>query len=191
MISLSSVSPLEQEWDVVIIGGGAAGTFAAVTAASVGAKTLLVERNGTLGGTITAAGVNFPGLFFAWGKQIIGGPCWQSILRTVELGGALLPSIQFQPKHHYDEQVLVNGFTYSYVLDQCLRQSGAEVLLHTALGAIQEISDGFLVLLGKASGALLYEGENNSGRYRRRSRCRYGRIRPGKKRHSAACYFNS
>lgn len=152
MVSLCSFPLPEQEWDVVTIGGGAAGTFAAVAAASAGAKTLLVERNGALGGTITAAGVNFPGLFFAWGKQIIGGPCWQSILRTVELGGATLPPIQFQPKHHYDEQVLVNGFTYSYVLDQCLRQSGAEALLHTGLGALQETPDGFLVLLAKRQG---------------------------------------
>ena len=57
MVSLCSFPLPEQEWDVVTIGGGAAGTFAAVAAASAGAKTLLVERNGALGGTITAAGL--------------------------------------------------------------------------------------------------------------------------------------
>ena len=74
--------------DVVVIGGGTAGVFAAITAARCGLKTFLIEKNSRLGGTMTAAEVNFPGLFFAWGKQIIGGPCWESIERTVALGGA-------------------------------------------------------------------------------------------------------
>ena len=60
--------------DVVVVGGGTAGCFAAIAAAKAGAKTILVEKNGILGGTITSAAVNFPGLFFAWGKQIIAGP---------------------------------------------------------------------------------------------------------------------
>ena len=87
--------------DVVVIGGGTAGVFAAISAARNGNKTILVEKNSMLGGTMTAAGVNYPGLFFAWGKQIIGGPCWESIERTVALGGAVLPSISFHPKHHW------------------------------------------------------------------------------------------
>lgn len=142
----------EQEWDILIVGGGSAGTFAAAAAARTGARTLLIEKNGVLGGTTTAAGVNFPGLFFAWGKQIIGGPCWQAILRTVELGGAMLPKIQYQPEHHCDEQILVNGFVYSCVLDECLERAGAKVLMHTSLAALQETSEGFLVLLAKREG---------------------------------------
>ena len=45
----------EREFDVVVAGGGAAGIAAAVAAARAGAKTLLVERNGYLGGMATAA----------------------------------------------------------------------------------------------------------------------------------------
>lgn len=56
--------------DVAVIGGGTAGVFAAISAARTGAKTVLVEKNSMLGGTLTVAGVNFPGLFYAWQKQI-------------------------------------------------------------------------------------------------------------------------
>jgi len=59
--------------DVLVIGGGTAGTIAAIQAGRIGAKTLLLERNGQLGGTTTTGGVSFPGLFDAWGKQ----PVWQ------------------------------------------------------------------------------------------------------------------
>ena len=38
--------------DVVVIGGGPGGLAAAVTAARAGAKVLLVERNGYLGGQL-------------------------------------------------------------------------------------------------------------------------------------------
>ncbi len=49
--------------DVVVAGGGTAGVFAAISAARTGAKTILIEKNSVLGGTVTVAGVNFPGLF--------------------------------------------------------------------------------------------------------------------------------
>jgi hypothetical protein len=41
--------------DVLVLGGGAAGVAAAVTAARQGAKVVLLERNGMLGGMATAA----------------------------------------------------------------------------------------------------------------------------------------
>ena len=40
--------------DVLVIGGGPAGTASAISAARHGAKTILAERNGVLGGTATA-----------------------------------------------------------------------------------------------------------------------------------------
>ena len=64
---------LTTEADVLVVGGGTAGTIAAIQAARAGAKTLIVERGPQLGGTATTGGVSFPGLFDAWGKQIIAG----------------------------------------------------------------------------------------------------------------------
>lgn len=45
-------------YDVIVVGGGSAGTAAAVAASRSGARTLLVERQAILGGTSTYAGVN-------------------------------------------------------------------------------------------------------------------------------------
>ena len=44
------------EFDVAVIGGGPAGTVAAIASARRGAKTILVEQNGYLGGALTACG---------------------------------------------------------------------------------------------------------------------------------------
>jgi flavin-dependent dehydrogenase len=57
--------------DVLVVGAGTAGTIAAIQAGRAGAKTLLVEHGSQLGGTTTTSGVSFPGIFHAWGKQII------------------------------------------------------------------------------------------------------------------------
>ena len=46
-----------ERFDVVVVGGGAAGTAAAVAAQRLGARTLLVERYGFLGGAATNAQV--------------------------------------------------------------------------------------------------------------------------------------
>jgi len=43
-------TPIAGEWDVVVVGGGSAGTSAAVAAARSGARVLVVERYGYLGG---------------------------------------------------------------------------------------------------------------------------------------------
>ena len=44
-----------KKYDVVIFGGGPAGISAAYTAAKLGLKTLIVEKNNYLGGQITGA----------------------------------------------------------------------------------------------------------------------------------------
>src|SRR5258708_19425373 len=46
------------EADVVVVGGGAAGLAAAVSAARAGARTALIERYGFLGGMATAGMVS-------------------------------------------------------------------------------------------------------------------------------------
>jgi succinate dehydrogenase/fumarate reductase flavoprotein subunit len=45
-------------YDVVVVGGGAAGLAASVAAARAGARTALVERYGFLGGMATAGMVS-------------------------------------------------------------------------------------------------------------------------------------
>lgn len=128
--------------DTLVVGGGTAGVFAAIAAAKSGAKTVLIEKNGILGGTMTTGGINYPGLFYAWGKQIIAGPCWESILKTVALGGATLPKFQKHPKNHWDEQIRLNIPLYAYILDCMAHEAGVTVLLHTMLADVTEKATG-------------------------------------------------
>jgi len=128
----------EIDTDVAVVGGGTAGVFAAIAAARSGAKVFLIEKNSILGGTLTASNVNFPGLFFAWGKQIISGPCWESIEKTAKLGGAVLPAISFKPKNHWDEQILLNKFIYTAVLFEMCEEAKIELLCNSMISAVVE-----------------------------------------------------
>lgn len=131
--------------DVVVIGGGTAGVFAAISAAKSGAKTILIEKNSVLGGTMTVANVNFPGLFFAWGKQIINGPCWESVERTVNLGGAKMPEITYKPERHWHEQILLNRFIYTCVLFEMCEEAGVEVICNSMLSSVTEADEHLII----------------------------------------------
>ncbi|MBE6591605.1 MAG: FAD-dependent oxidoreductase [Ruminococcaceae bacterium] len=121
------------ECDVCVVGGGTAGLMAALSASDSGAKTVLVEKNGILGGTMTACGVNYPGLFFAWGKQIIGGKCFDMIKRVEALGGCRIPEVEYAPEKHFTQQVRMNSFILGCVMDELCREYGVEVLFHSML----------------------------------------------------------
>jgi hypothetical protein len=103
---------------------------------------------------MTVANVNFPGLFFAWGKQIIDGPCWEAIQRTAALGGAVIPSIQFQPKNHFDEQITLNRFAYTAVLWEMLHEAGVTVITSAMVSCAAETERGVCLLVTAKEGLL-------------------------------------
>jgi len=96
------MSPIER-YDVVVAGGGAAGVAAAVGAARTGARTLLVERYGFLGGMGTAAGVtNFCGLHAnVHGdiRQVVHGVADELLVRMAALDGLSEPHLIFGRIH--------------------------------------------------------------------------------------------
>ncbi len=52
--------PLDGEYDVVVVGGGVAGSAAGIAAARMGCKTLIIERESAMGGLATVGLVNIP-----------------------------------------------------------------------------------------------------------------------------------
>jgi hypothetical protein len=131
--------------DVLVVGGGTAGTIAAIQAARAGAKTLLVERGPQLGGTMTTAGVAFPGLFDAWGKQIIAGIGWELVRESVELDGGTLPDFSQVPQRHWMNQVKVNQYLYPLLAEEKCAQAGVEIAYYESPVAIAEGSGGWQV----------------------------------------------
>lgn len=64
---------------MIVAGGGTAGVVAAVQSTRMGAGTLLIKKSGSLSGTITNSVIPSPGVFFAWGKQVIAGIGWELV----------------------------------------------------------------------------------------------------------------
>ncbi len=65
--------PVEDGFDLVVAGGGPAGAAAAISAARLGAKVLLVEATGSLGGMGTNALVSFWYSLTDGIRSVVGG----------------------------------------------------------------------------------------------------------------------
>src|ERR1700736_1074085 len=60
------------EIDVLVCGGGTAGAIAAIAAARTGARTLIIEQSGRIGG-MASTGMSFLGVSDAGGRRALGG----------------------------------------------------------------------------------------------------------------------
>ncbi|MGN1062588.1 MAG: FAD-dependent oxidoreductase, partial [Candidatus Scatosoma sp.] len=99
--------------DVAVIGGGTAGVFAALGAKNAGADVILIEKNNILGGTMTQGRVCFPGLFHAWGKQIIGGYGFEAVKRALRYEGREMPVFPYKSERHWHQQIALNEFYFA------------------------------------------------------------------------------
>ncbi|ABR35646.1 MULTISPECIES: FAD-dependent oxidoreductase [Clostridium] len=124
-----------KNYDVVIAGGGFSGSIAAIAASREGAKTLVIESNGFLGGTLTGAGVGPMMTFHAGDKQVIRGITDELIERLKESGKS--------PGHILDSSMYTYSVTpfdaeaMKYEIETMLLESGGEVLYHTMLAGAQ------------------------------------------------------
>ena len=124
--------------DVVVIGGGPGGLAAAVTAARAGAKVLLVERNGYLGGQL---GSRLPFLAFLDRKQrqVIGGIDKECVDRLKEVGGTY--GHAYCPFHL--STTLIHPFYSRIIAFQMVKEAGVELLLHSELTDVK-VEDGMI-----------------------------------------------
>ena len=122
--------PVFGEYDVVVLGGGPAGIAASVAAARHGAKTLLAEHYGFLGGMGTAAGVtNFCGLHanvHGDMRRVVHGIATELLDRIAALDGLNEPHVIFGKTlaQAYDMSA------YKCAADALLAASGVEILFH-------------------------------------------------------------
>lgn len=118
----------ELETDIVVVGGGTAGAIAAIQAGRAGKRVLLVECQSQLGGTTTTAGVAFPGIFFAWGEQIISGIGWEAVQEAVAINGDTLPDFSVpHGREHWRHQVRLNAPLYTILLEQKCLEAGVQI----------------------------------------------------------------
>lgn len=136
---------ISNDVDVLVVGGGTAGTIAAIQAGRAGAKTMILERNTQLGGMTTTGGVSFPGLFDAWGKQIIAGIGWELVSEAVKLDGGTFPDFSRVPQRHWMNQVRVNQFLYALLAEEKCEQAGVQIAYYEFPQTIAKTAEGWQV----------------------------------------------
>jgi len=129
------------DFDVVVVGGGCAGLQAARTAASAGARTLLVERYGRIGGRIVCAeGVGAAGI-----GQFMELPP-ECVAATVDGASLYDPAgtcIEIaEPGCGY----ILNKGLFLRSLALAAARSGAEIRVGTEAGTIRPLAGGGLMI---------------------------------------------
>ncbi len=123
VIDPSERIPVVEHVDVLVVGGGMTGVAAALSAARMGAKVLIIEQYNCLGGVATAGWHNHLSQFNAWAAEnrVVGGIAYELSARLVEQGFATTDGscVDFN----------VEGL--KLVLDQVMEEAGVGVLYYT------------------------------------------------------------
>jgi hypothetical protein len=116
---------INRAYDVVVVGGGVAGAAAAVAAARNRSRTLLVERNGFLGGWQTAGLVSHLSAWLDGDKeQIVFGFPDEVMRRLISAGGSVGLLKVGKGMVHHDPEIL------KLVLDEMVTEAGVEPLYY-------------------------------------------------------------
>lgn len=147
-------TPVIARPDVLVVGGGSAGIAAACAAARAGADTLLIERYGFLGGTLTAVTLGgFCGTHAVLDDERLGrvvGGLYLEVEERLAARDAVSP-----PKRHGRiVGVPYESATLKLVADELVGEHGARVLLHSC--AVDAIVEG-----GRITAVII---ENKGGR---------------------------
>lgn len=174
----------QRKYQVVVAGGGPGGCAAAVAAARLGARVLVVERYGFLGGMATAGLVNPFMPYSIEGRPIIAGIFGETLTRLKAANGLAENGATF------DEEVL------KVVLDDLLHEAGCEVLLHAWLADVR-VREGTVtaVEVESKSGRLTLEADlfidatgDGDLAARAGAPCEYGRSQDGLAQPMTLCF---
>ncbi len=123
--------PVEEGFDVVVAGGGPAGCAAAICAARLGAKVVLLEATGCLGGMGTS------GLVTAFdpmanGERMLVGGFMRELIETMYQRGFLKPRVDPNSwRKHYMVWIPFKSEGLKLLLDDLTADAGVEVRFFT------------------------------------------------------------
>ena len=121
--------PLDDSWDVIVVGGGSAGCTAATAAASSGARTLLVEARAALGGMSTSGLVPL-WVTFSDQKQVIYRGLAEKVLAAMKAGMPHVGKTQL-------DWISIDGELLKRIWDDMVTGAGATVLFATVLSCVE------------------------------------------------------
>jgi len=131
-----------RHFDVVVAGGGTAGVICAIAAARQGAKTILVENKGYVGGVAVEGGTALHSFFNLWKafpgvekRQLVKGIPAEMVERLTSRGGAT--GYAEMVKHYEYDSVCTAIDTEMYKLNahEMLEEAGVYVCVNTLLAS--------------------------------------------------------
>ncbi|NLF03020.1 MAG: FAD-dependent oxidoreductase [Anaerolineales bacterium] len=126
------------EVDVLVAGAGVSGCAAAVAAARMGARTMLLERNGVLGGVATAGLMaNIGNLFLDRDGNVVIRGIAKEVVERMAARGAASPAWA----HREVPGVVIDSEQLKVLLAEMQQEVGVQVLTHT-LAARPILEDG-------------------------------------------------
>lgn len=121
------------KYDIVVCGGGPAGLSAAITAKRMGLKTLIVEKNGYLGGSL-AIGLSPLSFLDKKGRKCVGGFAEEFMEILKENGYSYGTSVC--PKHN--SVTCVNAEGVKIMATKLCRDIGVDILLHSEILEVEK-----------------------------------------------------
>ena len=168
-VTYQKTLPLLGHYDVVVLGGGPSGVCAAIEAARNGARVLLAEATGMLGGMATSGLVGpFMTSYDGSGERpVVGGIFREVCERLNSKGGAILPENTDAPSIHtsfiaqYHRHVTpIDSFLLQITLDEMVNEAGVKTMLYTrAADAICENGRIKGVVVAALEGLAVIEGD--------------------------------
>ena len=111
--------------DILVVGGGAAGISAAISAARNGAKTILVEYNGFLGGI--SATLPWLGFHDREYRQVVKGLSHEIVQKLYDMGAST--NYIFDPK--CSSFVSIDSHSWKCLAIEMANDAGVKIMLHT------------------------------------------------------------